>query len=372
MQPTARIDAVKIDHALIPLIIRQSHAHRSGTKIDPAGIGARYLAAVGLPAYNSAFGKILADPMHGHLRFSPEELDAVRVVSAVQTERALNEGTGSAGLFAIPFTLDPSIVISNTGALNPYRAISRIETIATKEWRGVSSDGVIAAYVPEATESTDASPVLAQPTIKAEQSRAFIPFSLELGQDWNGIQAELARLVSDAKDVLDATKFTVGSGTNEPTGVLTGLAVGQRIQTLTVAVYALGDPWLLKAAIPARFAASSTFVANPAIWDATYRFIGGNSAEPLQMPSREGPFLGRPKVEASAMVSTTTTGSKIILVGDFQHFCIVDRIGMGVELIPHLFGPTNRLPTGQRGLYAYWRAGSGVLAANAFRYLEVK
>ena len=84
--------------------------------------------------------------MHGHLRFSPEEVDAVRVVSAVQTELALNEGTGSAGLFAIPFTLDPSIVISNTGALNPYRAISRIETIATKEWRGVSSDGVIAAY----------------------------------------------------------------------------------------------------------------------------------------------------------------------------------------------------------------------------------
>ena len=29
VQPTARIDAVKIDHALIPLIIRQSHAHRS-------------------------------------------------------------------------------------------------------------------------------------------------------------------------------------------------------------------------------------------------------------------------------------------------------------------------------------------------------
>jgi HK97 family phage major capsid protein len=221
--------------------------------------------------------------MHGHLRFSPEEVDAVRVVSAVQTERALNEGTGSADLFAIPFTLDPSIVISKTGALNPYRAISRIETIATKEWRGVSSDRVIAAYVPEATESTDASPVLAQPTIKAEQGQAFIPFSLELGQDWNGIQAELARLVSDAKDVLDATKFTVGSGSNEPTCVLTGLAVGQRIQTLTVAVYALGDPWLLKAAIPARFAASSTFVANPAIWDATYRFMGWMAASLVNM-----------------------------------------------------------------------------------------
>jgi HK97 family phage major capsid protein len=310
--------------------------------------------------------------MHGHLRFSPEEVEAVRVVSAVQVERALNEGTGSAGLFAIPFTLDPSIILSSSGALNPYRPISRVIPVSTKEWRGVSSDGVTAVYVPEATEATDASPVLAQPIIKAEQGRAFVPFSIELGQDWGGLQSELGRLIADARDVLDATKFTVGSGTNEPTGVLTGLVVGQRIQTTTVAVYALGDPWLLKAAIPARFAASCTFVANPGIWDSTYRFIGGNSAEPLQMPTREGPFLGRPKVEASAMVSTTSTGSKIILVGDFSNYAIVDRVGMSVELIPHLFGPTNRFPTGQRGLYAFWRSGAGVLAQNAFRYLEVK
>ncbi len=57
----------------------------------------------------------------------------------------------------------------------------------------------------------------------------------------------------------------------------------QRIQTLIVAVYALGDPWLLKAAIPARLAASSTFVANPAIWDATYRFMGWMAASLVNM-----------------------------------------------------------------------------------------
>ena len=67
------------------------------------------------------------------------------------------------------------------------------------------------------------------------------------------------------------------------------------------------------------------------------------------------------------MVTTTTTGSKIMIAGDFRTgYTIADRVGMSAELIPHLFGAT-RLPTGQRGLYAYWRTGANVVAPNAFR-----
>ena len=44
---------------------------------------------------------------------------------------------------------------------------------------------------------------------------------------------------------------------------------------------------------------------------------------------------------------------------------------MTEELVPHLFGATNRFPTGQRGLFAIWRTGAGTVAANALRYLEV-
>jgi predicted phage gp36 major capsid-like protein len=32
----------------------------------------------------------------------------------------------------------------------------------------------------------------------------------------------------------------------------------------------------------------------------------------------------------------------------------------------------NRLPLGVRGRYCYWRTGAGVVAVNAFRYLEIK
>jgi len=48
----------------------------------------------------------------------------------------------------------------------------------------------------------------------------------------------------------------------------------------------------------------------------------------------------------------------------------VDRVGMGIELVPHLFGPTNRYPTGQRGILAIWFNNSQVLVPNAFRLLQ--
>jgi HK97 family phage major capsid protein len=73
------------------------------------------------------------------------------------------------------------------------------------------------------------------------------------------------------------------------------------------------------------------------------------------------------------MGTGTTTGTKLIIAGDFQAgYLIADRLGMSVELVPHLFGATSRFPKGQRGLFAIWRTGGGVLAQNAFRYLEVK
>jgi HK97 family phage major capsid protein len=92
------------------------------------------------------------------------------------------------------------------------------------------------------------------------------------------------------------------------------------------------------------------------------------------LPTREGPVIGMPKVELSTMgTATTTTGTKIMMAGDWKTgYLIADRLGMQVELVPHLFGAANHYPTGQRGLFAIWRTGRGVVAANALRYLEVK
>jgi HK97 family phage major capsid protein len=269
--------------------------------------------------------------------------------------------------------------LTGTGALNPVRDIASVITVGTHNWQGVSSDGVTAAYVQEGVEATDATPALVGPNIATQQGRAFVQYTIEASQDDPTLQAQLTQLIAAAKNVLDATKFLTGSGTNEPSGILNigalnGLTTSQRVLTATTANYAVADPWSLKAAIPLRFINSTTFAAAPGTFDTTFRFVGGNSTEPYQFRDgdRGGDFLGRPKVEWSTMATGATTGTKLIIGGDFRTgYKIVDRLGLSAELIPHMLGAT-RLPLGVRGLYVYWRTGAGVVAVNAFRYLEVK
>jgi HK97 family phage major capsid protein len=350
---------------------------------DPQAITARYLSAVGNDAYCSAFGKMLSDPQMGHLRFSKEEVEAVRDVTYASqaAEMRATLTTGTTG-FPLPLTVDPSIIMTGAGALNPIRDISNVTTIGTHDWLGVSSDGVTAGYVQEGVEATDATPGVAGPKISTQQGRAFVQWTIESGQDWPSLQNELLRLVNDARNVTDATAFLTGNGTNQPYGILGGnatysLTTTQRVLTATTAAYALGDPWLLRAALPARFTGDATFAASPATFDTTFRFVGGNSTEPYQFAGgdRGGEFLGRPKVEWSTMATTTAgsaTGTKAMIAGNWgAGYKIVDRLGLSAELIPHMLG-SNRLPLGVRGLYCYWRTGAAVVAQNAFRYLEVK
>jgi HK97 family phage major capsid protein len=353
---------------------------------DRDGLEARYLTAVSSPAYYSAFFKAMPDPSRGHLAFTPEEGEAMRVVRQIENERALSDGTGSAGGFGLPITIDPSIVLTNAGVLNPIRELARVETISTYTWRGVSSDGIVTGFGPEASEASDNSPALVQPTITTARGFAFIPFSIEVGMDYPGLQEELITLLSDAKNVLEGSKFLLGSGVNEPGGILniggTGglVQANSRVLTATIATVAYGDFWTIKQAIPVRFLATSTVVWNPITGDTAYQLSpAGSVTLALLMPEgRNGPIAGIPASQLSTLATGAVTGTKIALAGDFKKgFLITDRLGMAVELIPHLFGPAQRFPTGSRGLYMYWRTGSTTIgsasaAGSPLRYLEVK
>ena len=77
--------------------------------------------------------------------------------------------------------------------------------------------------------------------------------------------------------------------------------------------------------------------------------------------------LGWPIHENGAMDGALDAGADYtVLSGDFQQFCILDRIGTQIEVVPHLLG-ANRRPTGERGFLMHWRVGSDVLVLDAFR-----
>jgi HK97 family phage major capsid protein len=344
-------------------------------KRGPAGdLAARYMTAVGDPAYLEAFGRVLQDPASALLRMTPAEQRAWAAVQEVEHERAtMAIGTGPTGGYAVPYTLDPSIMLTDDGALNPVRRFARSVSTVTNQWRGVTSAGAEASYDEELEEASDDAPTLGEVIIDCHRVVSFIPFSIEVGGDWGSLQAELGRLMIDAVDQLDSAKFLEGdaSGTApEPEGILNGLSTTQRVQTDATGTLALGDVWALKAALPPRFVGNATFLAAPAILDTIYRFVGGGSTEPPVMPTRGGEVAGLRQGEWSAMDATTTSGDVVAIVGDLRNYVIVDRLGWQVELISHLLG-SNRRPIGARGLYGIGRRGAKIAVPEAFRYAEV-
>jgi HK97 family phage major capsid protein len=344
------------------------------------GVDAEYIDSAGSDAYLAAFVKILRYGQSAVLRMTAEEQTAVqRVNHAEEVRTALTVGSGAGGGFAIPISIDPTVTLSSSGVINPIRALADVRTISTRELRLVTSDGVTAQYQAEAAEALDNSPVLAQPDIIVNRATSFVPFSFELGMNWTDLLQELAQMIADAKDVLEATKFLSGSGTNEPVGMLTvgttgALTTTQRIQSAGTAAIALGDVYALKQSIGStRFQGDAQWLVHPTRLDSIYRLVAsGSTTEPQIMPQgRQGPLLGRPTAELSTMATATTTGSKWAVYGSFKSgYVIADRLGSQLDIVPHLFSPANQRPTGQSGAFAIWWNDGRVNAANALRYGE--
>lgn len=337
---------------------------------DAHGDLARRILATGSPGYKRVFGRALASGNPGALGNHDAQILALGA-------------TPSGGEYAVPFELDPTVLLTSNGTVNPLREIARVQPIVGKEYDLVTTAGVTVTRVPANTPATDNSPTLGQPTIKAERVQGFIPFNIEIEGDWTGMQATMMELLRDAKDIEEATAFTLGTGVSpDAGGVVTTLNVSSKVDGQTGAVLAIVDPTNLENALPPRFRKNASYMASRTTYNAYRQLLisqAGAAGDPWNRPSQGQPaeFFGYPAYEASDMAGTHAAGDKVLLMGDFKRgFIIVDKVGMNMELIPHLVqqataGTGVGMPTGQRGYYAWWRNNSRVLIDNAFRLLTI-
>jgi len=338
----------------------QDNAERLLEKIDKNGVLARRFLETGSPDYERAFGKVIAG--------APLSDSETRALST----------SDSSGGYNIPFTLDPTVIHTSSHSVNPFRSISRVVQVVTDNWNGVTSAGVTARYTTEADEVGDNAPSFGQPSIHPERADCFVPYSIELGQDWSGLQSELTMMVQEAKDDLEATKFAFGTGTDQPQGVLIGGTAS--VTTSGTAALAVGDIFLAEEALAPRHRSRAQWVANRSIYNRIRQFDTNGGAnlwtENLQVGlANNGPtpgntgynLIGYQANELSTMGTTVATGGTVAVLGDFSKYVIVDRIGMSVEIVPHLFATANNRPSGSRGLFAFWRNSAEVVDPLAFR-----
>ena len=345
---------------------------------DRHGRIARHVLMTGSPAYSRAFARVLEGVQPYQLR--ADEMEAFN--GAEEYHRAsMAEGADGTGGFLVPFFLDPTVMLQNAGSTNPFRQISRVESITGPTWRGISTAGVSTQWLAEGTEiPSESNPTFAQPEVDVFKGSAYLTASFEVTQDTN-VVSQLGMLLTDAKDQMEADAFAVGVGSTQPTGVVTAVAAdsGSIVAPNTPGVYGVEDVYNVKGALPPRYRSNASWVANESTWLLTRQFASGTGPQHafwadfgMSTPSQ---LLGRPIYESSQMDGINdndpTTGTyNILLVGDYRNFLIVDRIGMTVQFNPMVMG-SGRRPTGQVGWFAHWRVGSGCLNTDAFRLLKI-
>jgi HK97 family phage major capsid protein len=291
----------------------QEHIERLLDRDSKDGELGRIILTTGKPGYREAFVKYL-----GGVPLTGEE------------QRAFS--LGSTGL-PVPYTLDPTVLPVSNSVVNPLRAISSVEQIVgSNEWRGLTAGAITASRVAEATEATDNTPTLAQPTIATSKAHCFVPFSIESGQDWTGMDSALARLIADAKDDEEATAFASGNGTPpNPFGVLTG-ATGTTAASTGLTITA-ANLYSLEGALAPRFRPRAQFVANRAMYNIIRALDTAGGAQMWlrigellpNNPASDGGqgntglrLLGYPVNELSTMSATVVNATKIMLLGDFS------------------------------------------------------
>lgn len=340
---------------------------------EAEGRGARgvaaHIIATSSPEYMRAWSKAFKTGM----RFGQPDVAAVQVL---QRAMSLTDANGG---YAVPLPIDPTLILNDDGAVNPFRQISTVKTVVTDALRTVNSTAVSASWDAEAAEVSDDATTFANTDIAVHMARAFVPHSIEIGMDYPGFTQDVAMLLARAKTNLEATAFATGTGSGQPFGIVTALAgTAYEITENTDDTFALSDVYDVDEELPSDFSQNASWVANKKIYQAI-REAGGANLDDFWANLRDGQppqLLGHPTYEASAMDGVITTSGAVnnfvMVLGDFRNYWIVDRIGFSVELIPHLFHTGNNRPSGQRGVFAFWRAGADSVNDRAFRLLNIR
>jgi HK97 family phage major capsid protein len=289
--------------------------------------------------------------------------------------RAAMSLTDSAGGYLVPFTLDPTIILTNAGIADPLRQISTIKTIATDTWNGVTSAGVSAEWLGEGSEAADATPSFGQPTITPKKAAAWVFGSYEVLAD-SGFASELGRLLGDAKARLEGAAFATGNtGASQPRGVIAAVAAvtASIVTSAAINAYAVGDVYRVSDALRPRDASQASWIANKKIFSLTRQFdtAGGSAFWANLGMGVPNQLLGQAIYECSTMTGAVSTSANVLLAGNFSEFYIVDRVGMSVMYEPMVKSTGSNRPTGQAGWFAFWRVGSDVVDAAAFRLLQL-
>ena len=320
-----------------------------------------------------------------------------------QEQKALSEGSDSAGGFTVPVDIQATIGgrVAQTSVMNRLASVATtmrdswakpmIAPNSTSASRNIYSNNFVADWVGEtpSQSSIDASFEMFQVSIK--KLRAYTLLSNDLISDSVGsLISDLTRSGGDAIALKEDEAFIAGAGTGlVPLGILNhplartatssdGMAYdveGSTSNTISNSVSDAGSAPKIKQLVyrlPSQYAANATWIMRRTVQGAIAGLVDANG-RPFWNSYLESGF-SRPQmliegfpvensefVGADGSVSTTAATTPLIF-GDISAYQIVRRNQLSVRVLTERFGDTD-----QTGLFLFVRVGGGLWNYDAIR-----
>jgi HK97 family phage major capsid protein len=335
----------------------------------------RLVLATTSPAYKTAFGKIArAGGNLGLANLNDTERKALDYTESIK--RAVSMTTDNAGGFLVPTDIEAAVTLSATGTDNPIYNIARRVQTTSDTYRVVTSPNAAWSWDGENTEVSDDQPTFANTDIPLYLAQGFVPFSYASQGSISGVTGIISDVLMGGWNDLVGAALTTGTGSSQPTGIITALTGGSSEINAAGEALALADLYSLWDALPARHRRNATWMANITIINDARQLSDAAGFNLLvnMMDGAPGRLFGAPLVENSdmdgAINAAATANNYAVVVGNFQHYVVAEGVGTTTRFIPDVFGTTGR-PIGASGVYMAAHFGADSVLDSAFRMLDI-
>lgn len=258
-----------------------------------------------------------------------------------QVSNLLEEGNSANGGFLVPSEWD-SRLIDVLDEENVLRKLGTVITTASEHKINVAATKPAAAWISEGQPLTFGNATFAQMTLDAYKLGVGVQITNELLQD-NVFDLETYIIEQFGKAIGNAEEdaFINGTGTNQPTGILTSIAASPtRYVTTAGASISADDVINLVYSLKRPYRKNAAFLINDSTL-ATLRKFKDSTQNYLWSPSyQEGEpdrLLGYPIYSSPYMPIATTSGNFPIIFGDLSYYNVADRGSRTVKELYELY-----------------------------------
>jgi len=280
--------------------------------------------------------------------------------------------TGNEGGFGIPTLIDPTVIITSGATGSALIDAATVVPVTTTTWKGVSAAGSAWSMDAASAQVSEDTPVFAQPSIAMQRTQSYIKYPIELEMDYPSWVTQVETILSTGYRTIVATQAAIGTGTPpQTTGIFPGVTT--TVDVTTDNAFSGADIDAAYAAVPEDFRANGTWVMDVTVENAIRAFGADNQSRFTVDQSAGGITLlnGKPVVlsDHAPNLLVATDAAPILIFGDMAGFVIGQRLGMTLMLDGMVKGADQR-PTGEMGLFAIARFGTGVINQPALRKLK--